>query len=75
MIVNAALATVTFYLNNNNPDELASVDKGVWRKDPLLCLYPQELHSPPAGRMPHSCVHYIIIYSSKICGYKLSVHG
>lgn len=29
MIVNAALATVTFYLNNNNPDELASVDNGV----------------------------------------------
>lgn len=42
-----ALATVTSYLNNNNnQDELANVDKGVWGKDPLLCIYPPELHSP-----------------------------
>lgn len=33
------LATVTSYLNNNNQDELANVDKGVWGKDIFIPVF------------------------------------
>lgn len=70
-----ALATVTSYLNiNNNQDELANVDKGVRKGPSAVYISTGAALSSRLEGYFHSCVHYIIIYSSKICGNKLSVH-